>query len=82
MTQSSPHMQQLNAENEGHNIGEAKGVFPGGSDKPIGQDLSFLENMASTQGGNDVDIIVATPELQCAASVYAASIRRSAQTIM
>ena len=37
MTQSSSHMQQLNAANEVHNIGGGMGVFSGASDRSIGQ---------------------------------------------
>ena len=58
------------------------GVFTGGSNRPIVHNLSFLENMAPTQGSYDVAIIVATTESQCAASINAASVRLSAQTIM
>ena len=82
MTQSGSHMQQLNAGNEGKAIGRVMGVFIGGSNRPIVQNLSFLSNTAPTQGGNGGAIILATTELQCAASIYAASAQRSAQTIM
>ena len=60
ITQSYSHIQQLNAGNEGKTIGRAMGVFTGGSNKTIVQNLYFLENMASTQGGNGVATIVAT----------------------
>ena len=82
MTQSGSHMQQLNARNEGKTIGRDMGVFPGGSNRPIVQKFSFLDNMASTQEGNDVAIIVAKTELQCTTSIDASSVRRSAQTIL
>ena len=48
MNQSGAHMQQLNAGNEGRNIGGAMGVFSGGSDRSIGQNFYFLDNMAPT----------------------------------
>ena len=63
MTQFSGHMQQLNAENEGQNIGGAMSIFPGGSDRSIGQNSSFLDSVEPTQGGNDVAITVATTTL-------------------
>ena len=75
MTQSGSHMQHLNARNEGKSIGRAMGVFLGGSNRPIVQKNSFLDNTESTQGGNDVAIIVATKELQCTTSIYSASVR-------
>ena len=50
MTKSSGHMQQLNAENEGQNIGGDMGVFYGGSDRLIGQNKSFLNSTEPTQG--------------------------------
>ena len=82
MTQSGSYMQQLNAGNEGKDTGRVMGVFLGVSNRPIVQNLYFLSNTTPTQGGNVVAIIVATTELQCAASIYAASAQRSAQTIM
>ena len=75
-------MKQLNARNEGKAIGRAMGVFPGGSNRPIVHNFSFLDNSESTQGGNDVATIVATKELQCTTSIDSASVRQSAQTIL
>ena len=60
MNQSGSYMQQSNDRNEGKTIGRDMGVFTGGSNRTIVQNLSFLENMASTQGGNGVATIVAT----------------------
>ena len=82
MTQSDSHTQKLNAGNEGKAIGRAIGISTGSSDRPIVQNLSFFDNTAPTQGGNDVAIIVSTIELQCATSVNAASVQRSAHTMM
>ena len=75
-------MQHLNAGNEGQNVGGAMGVFYCGSDRLIGQNLSFLDSTAPTQEGNDVSITVATMAIQYEASLDAASVRRSAQTVM
>ena len=50
------------------------GVFTDGSNRPIVQNLSFLDNTAPKQGGNGVATIVATTKLQCAACVDAASV--------
>ena len=58
------------------------GVFPGGSERPIVQNLSTFDNTAPTKGGNGVAIILATKELQCAASIDSASLQQAAQTIM
>ena len=82
MTQYGGHMQQLNAVNEGQNIGEAIGVFSGGSDRLIGHNLSFLDIKAPTQEYNDVSITVATMAIQYDAFLDAASLRRSAQIVM
>ena len=82
MTQSGYHMQQLNARNEGHNIGGAFGVFSGGSDRLIGQNFSCLVSTAPTQEYNDVSITVATMAIQYDAFLDAASLRRSAQIVM
>ena len=40
------------------------GVFSGGSDRPIGQNLSFLNNTAPIQGVNDAAITVAATKIQ------------------
>ena len=48
MTKSGAHMQKSNAGDEGQCIGRAMGVFPGGSERPIVKNLSFLGNMAPT----------------------------------
>ena len=74
MTQSGGHVQQLNSGNEGQNIGGTMGVFSGGSDRTIGQNLSFLGSTATTQVVNDVDIIVATALLQYTVSLYSDTI--------
>ena len=50
------------------------GVFSGGSDRTIGQNLSFLGSTATTQVGNGVDIIVATAVLQYTVSLYSDTI--------
>ena len=46
--QSCAHMQQLIAGNEGPYIVEIVGVFSGGSERPIIQNFSFLDNTAPT----------------------------------
>ena len=74
MDQSGGHIQQLNAGNEGNNTGGDMGVFYGGFDRSIGQNLSFLDSTEITQGGNDVASTVATSTLQFATSPDAASV--------
>ena len=58
------------------------GVFFGGSDRPVGHNSSFLDNTAPTQRGNDVAIIIATTELQCATYIDVSSVRQAAQKNM
>ena len=73
-TQSGSHVIQLNGLNLGQNIGGDIGVFSGGCDRLIGQNLSFLGSTSPTQGGNYVAITVATTALQYAASAGVSSV--------
>ena len=50
------------------------GVFYGGSDRPIGQNSSFLDSTTPKQGHNDVAITVSTTVLKYIASLVASSV--------